>query len=302
MKRFLSKLLLLLLLLAFVDIVTGVVFDYMYQNAKGGMVMRDNYICNKLHADILLCGSSRCVHHYNPQIITDSLGLSCYNSGQDGNGILLSYGRLLLAKRQMSPKLVIYDLNPNYDLLASDDNHKYLQWLKSHYDQDFIKDIFDSVDKTERYKMVSNMYRHNSRFIETLVDFLHPVLKPNDNGFLPHAGDMDKSKIKEIIIDTTNVYHFDSLKIAYLKEYIKAVNGNIVFSVSPIWYGMDSLQLKPIKDICKSSGVKFVDFSNNPKYLHNDFFFKDGNHMNERGANEFTRDLIGELKKQGLFN
>lgn len=301
MKRFLSKLLLLFLILVCIDMVAGVVFDYIYQNAKGGMVMRDNFICNKLHTDILLCGSSRCVHHYNPQIITDSLGLSCYNSGQDGNGILLSYGRLLLSKRQMSPKLVIYDINPSYDLLAGDDNHKYLQWLKSHYDQDYIKDIFESVDKTERYKMVSNMYRHNSRFIETLVDFFHPVLKPKDNGFLPHTGDMDKSKIKENS-NLENVYYFDSLKIAYLEKYIDAVDGQIVFSVSPIWYGMDSLQFKPIKEICKRSGVKFIDFSNNPKYVHNDIFFKDGNHMNERGANEFTRDFIKELRKSAIVN
>lgn len=149
--------------------------------------------------------------------------------------------------------------------------------------------------------MTSKMYRYNSRILETLVDFFHPVLKPKDNSSLPHAGDMDKSKIKEKS-NLKNVYHFDSLKIAYLEKYIDAIDGKVVFAVSPIWYGMDSLQFKPIKDICKRSGVKFIDFSNNPKYVHNDFFFKDGNHMNERGANEFTRDFIEELRKCAIVN
>lgn len=108
MKSFLGKVILLLVILICIDMIAGVVLDYVYQNAKGGMVFRDNFICNKLQTDVLLCGSSRCVHHYNPQIITDSIGLSCYNSGLDANGIILSYGRLLLTKRQMSPKLVIY--------------------------------------------------------------------------------------------------------------------------------------------------------------------------------------------------
>ena len=66
MRRFLGKTALLIIILLCVDFIAGHVFSYIYSHAKGGMVFRDNFICNKLQADVLLCGSSRCVHHYNP--------------------------------------------------------------------------------------------------------------------------------------------------------------------------------------------------------------------------------------------
>ena len=46
---------------------------------------------NKVVADIVILGSSRASHHYVPHIITDSLGLTCVNLGEDGQGILYNY-------------------------------------------------------------------------------------------------------------------------------------------------------------------------------------------------------------------
>lgn len=54
-------------------------------------------------------------------------------------------------------------------------------------------------------------------------------------------------------------------------------------------------KLKLIKEICQKNNIPFLDFSNNPKYVHNDSLFKDGSHLNEKGANEFTKDLIAEI-------
>ena len=63
---------------------------------------------------------------------------------------------------------------------------------------------------------------------------------------------------------------------------------------------MDSVRFQPIMEICQERDIPFIDFSNNPKYVHQDIYFKDGNHMNERGANEFTKELIGYLKNELL--
>ena len=54
--------------------------------------------------------------------------------------------------------------------------------------------------------------------------------------------------------------------------------------------------------ICKRKNISFVDFSNNPKYVHHNEYFRDGAHLNARGADEFTRDLIVELKKRGIVD
>lgn len=302
MKKFLVKVLIFFLFVTIVDCMAGIVFTYLSDHAKGGMTQRDNYICNELNTDILLCGSSRCVHHYNPTIISDSLGLSCYNSGQNGNGVILLYGRLQMIKSHHKPKLIIYDITPGFDLLMGDDDHRYLTWLKPHYNREGIPEIFQSVDNTEKIKMLSSMYRYNSHFIELAVDYFHPIINADNNGFVPVDKEMDKSKIRKGDGWVGKTYEFDPLKLAYLEKYAEEVGDRLVFVVSPIWYGMDTAQLKPLIELCDSHDISLIDFSNNPKYVHNDIYYKDGSHLNAKGADEFTRDLIKELKKRDLLN
>lgn len=302
MKKFVIKIALFLAIVASVDVAVGFAFKKLEHGAKGGFTLRDNYICDQLETDILISGSSRCVRHYNPQIISDSLGLSCYNSGQMGNGIILNYGRLRMINERKKPSVVIYDLHPKFDLLVGEDNHRYLTWLKSHYEREGVADIFNSVDKTEKYKMMSQMYRYNSRLIELLTDRLLPITEARDDGFSPLKGDLDPSKIRKGKDKQDKVeYTFDPLKVEYIRKMIDEVAGSkLYFVVSPIWYGMDTLEFQPVKEICREREIPFIDFSNDPKYVHQDKWFKDGNHMNERGADEFTRDLVKRIKKSDI--
>lgn len=300
MKRFIIKVTLFFALLVVADVLCGFALGYIAKNTKGGFTGRDTYICDKMETDFLLMGSSRCVRHYNPQIITDSLGMSCYNSGQMGNGIILNYGRLKMIDERKKPQVVIYDIYPDVDLFVGDDNHRYLTWLKQHYHREGIDEIFESVDKREKYKMCSQMYRYNSRIIELLTDYLHPLSNARSNGFSPLKGEIDKTKIRAID-KVKKMPKVDSVKFEYINKLIDELEGSkLYFVVSPRWYGMDSIQFQPIIDICQERNIPFIDFANNPKYMHQDIYFKNGNHMNGRGADEFTKDLIRYLKDKDL--
>lgn len=302
MKKFLFKIVVFFAMMFVIDVAAGNLFAYMINKAKGGDTSRNNHICNSVNAEILIFGSSRAFHHYNSIIIEDSIGMSCYNCGQDGNGSILNYGRYQLICQRYSPKLVIYDVTPSFDLLAGDDNHKYLSWLKVYYDRNGISDIFESVDSSEKYKMQSNLYRYNGKFIQIVSDNIHPLQDADINGFRPINGEMDTMKIRKKE-KKMQEFEFDTLKIAYINKIIdESPNTKFVFTVSPLWYGMDSAELLPIKNICQERNIPFIDFSNDPKYVHNNNYFKDGSHLNARGADEFTRDLIVELKKRGLAN
>ena len=294
MKSFLFKIVLFMALLATIDIACGHLFRYMEFNTKGGMTLRDRYISRELDKDIIIYGSSRCVHHYNPIIFEDSLGLSCYNAGQDGNGIILSYGRLIMQNRRRVPEIIICDINPEFDLLMGD-NHRYLQWLKSYYNEDGVKGIFDTIDSNEQYKMLSQLYRYNSRFLEITTDYIHPLFYPEPNGFVPQSNGMNKSKIKQKKEHET--YEYDPVKIQYLERFIDECRGSkLIFTVSPIWYGMDESMLLPLRELCLRKGIALLEFENSEKYVHNDYYFHDGNHMSIRGADEFSGEVVEYLK------
>lgn len=301
MKKFIIKVACFFAMIALIDCIAGIVFPYLVSNPKGGDNGRNNYICLKTNEDILIFGSSRAIHHYHPSIISDSTGMTCYNCGQDGNGIILNYGRLLMIDKRYKPKMIIYDVQNIFDLTAGEDNHKYLAWLKAYYDHEGIDSIFDSVDSTERYKMMSNLYRYNSKCVQIVSDCIHPMQSLGINGYRPLTAKMDTMKIIRKASSSISVPQWDSLKINYLNKFIdKTKDTKLIFVISPIWYGMDESQYKIIKTICQERGIPFYDFANNPKYVHRNEYFKDGGHMNNVGAEEFTRDLMKMMKKDKL--
>lgn len=283
------------LALIIVDRTLGRVFAYMGEHAKGGYVGHHVYVTDKAKEDILIFGSSRAIHHYNPQIITDSLGMTCYNCGQDGNGIILFYGLWQMIKERYQPKMIIYDVNTSFDLYEGESNQRYLGWLRMDYERSGVKQIFTAIDPNEKYKMMSMLYRYNSKFMQNITDYVHPIFGIEGNGFLPLKGEMDQMKIRENKDDNV-VRIADKVKLAFINKLIDEMEGvELVFIASPKWYAPDEIDYQPIREVCERRNVKFVDFSNNEKYIHQNKWFKDGTHLNAHGADEFTKDLLKTL-------
>lgn len=300
MKRFVLKVFIFAFLLGVMDIVIGQFFDYALSKATLTDFGRDNHITNIGTEDILIFGSSRAVHHYNSKMLKDSLGMDCYNCGEDGQGIILNYGRLLMEMERHKPKMVIYDLQPDYDI-EENDNSRYLKWLKPHYDRKGISDLVKSIDEKESWKLQSHLYRYNSEYILLLIALAHSNEEASEKGFCPLNGNIGPTKIDAGKIGGDSKIKIDSLKIHYLHQFIKKMNeGELVFVISPTWYGKSAISnTELIEMISKEYSITFIDFSNNPKYVHNDELFKDGMHLNSKGADEFTKDLIELLKKAG---
>lgn len=297
MKKYLLKILLFFAILFVIDRIAGYTFAYLSEQAKGGYIGHYHYLVDKTNEDILVFGSSRAIHHYNPQFFTDSLGLSCYNCGQDGNGIVLFDGWWKMIKHRYQPKIVIYDVTPDYDLITGEDNHKFLGWLKEAYDRPGIPEIFEMVDPTEKYKMQSYLYRYNSKFHQIIADYIYPLYVVEDNGYFPIYGSMDTMKINKSY-NPYREFSFDSLKIKCLNDLVESMDSTqLVFVVSPYWYGMNEEQLKPIHDICDRKGIPFFDYSNDSTYVHNNEYFIDGGHLNSVGADMFTNSLITRIKE-----
>lgn len=298
MTRFITKTFLFVLFICGIDIVLGKVFEHMHQNAIGGYIYRYNYIQNKTSEDILIFGSSRASHHYNPQILSDALKMTSYNCGRDGYGILCFYGWWRIIKEHYMPQMIIYDITPIFDIEEGTDNRKYLGLLKDIYERDSISSIFNDVDPIERIKMQSQMYRYNSIFIQYITDYIHPIVSLSQNGFEPLEGNIDKMKLKKEIAKRDK-FVLDTLKLKYLVKFVKETKDcgvNLIFVASPTWYGTDKKEYKSIKDICQQYHIPFYDYSNSINYVHHDEMFKDGVHLNSHGADKFTKDICNLLK------
>lgn len=296
MKKFFLKVLLFFALVVVMDFAWGGVFSWLRSHAKGGSTANCEYIANRCEDDVIILGSSRATHHYVPQIIEDSLGLSCYNCGEEGNGIVLAYGRFKMLTNRYRPQLIIYEITPGYDYGTTEPNSKYLGYLRPYYNKKGIKPIFDSFDdELSILKMQSKMYQNNGKLLPNLVDYF--IFRYNKKGYSPLYGKI-KADINNLPQEE-RINEIDSIKLYYVEKLIVEAKDNnipIVFVVSPS-FGIDSDTSNYETEIalCKSYGVPYFNFLNHDALVTNAGYFQDMGHMNDEGACVYTQLLIKEV-------
>lgn len=295
MKKYLLKIALFFAIIAVFDFTFGKVCNYLRDQSKGGFSGNVHYICEKCNEDIIMMGSSRMRHHYVPQVFEDSLAMTCYNAGIDGNGIILNYGFLEMILKRYSPKLIIYDVS-GFDMYV-DDNTKYLDMLKPYYEKKGIAGIFDDVNPSEKWKMLSGMYRYNSKLLGLVGDNIHPS-QSFDKGYWPSHKVMnyvpDSSKYNNSSIEV------DSLKMAYLQKFVtlaKDSNVPIVFTVSPKWFSETRQDYyAPIKELCTEEKVPFLNYCYDLVFRSQQDNWADPTHLNDKGAKLYSQKIIKDIK------
>lgn len=296
MKRFIVKLIIFLALLCVADFTIGKVCRYLQANAKGGNFGRNTYINEKMVDEIVLLGSSRCMHHYDAALIADSLGMSCYNCGTDGNGIILMYPRYKLVTERYKPKVILYELSLGFDITANEDNHTYLRWIRSYHNHKPVEDVILSVDPIEKYKMLSHTYCYNSEFFQLLLDNIHPM-NNGENGYRPLEGTMNHN------LEVSNkpaVFNVDSLKLYYMRELINDCKYNsikLVFVLSPSYKKEFDGDYQPLFDLAKEYGIPVLNHFCDTNFVFEKEYFVDRTHMNKYGATKYSEVISDELKE-----
>lgn len=120
MKKYLKNIIIFFAVIFCIDVTFGYICRYLNLHAKGGDTKNNYEISMKIQSDVLFFGSSRCLHHYDPKIIEDSLCMTSYNCGVDGNGILYQYGQFRIILNRYIPKVVVFDIVEDYDIKKDD--------------------------------------------------------------------------------------------------------------------------------------------------------------------------------------
>ena len=296
MKRFLIKIVVFFALIVVIDFLVGNAFRYLQTNVAEGRTGSEYHVCNGFCEDVLVMGSSRALHHYVPQIIADSLGLTCYNGGQDGNGIIMQYGRWKMISRHHLPKIIIYDVEPAFDL-SINDNFRYMDRLKPFADDKDVRSFICAHFPLERIKLLSRMYRNNYKFLEILSDCIRPSV--TENGYKPLMG-----HIRQEVIDAESdskslpLGEMDEVKLDCLLDLMteaRSLGVQVVLVSSPYWKGLPTVDLGPVRELAENRGIPFIDFSKS-SISENPDWFADSMHLNNDGARRFTLEVVKALR------
>jgi len=302
MKKFLLKALLFFACVVMMDLAFGQFFSFLRTHAKGGSTANCEYIANRATDDIIILGSSRATHHYVPQIIEDSLGISCYNCGEEGNGIVLAYGRFKMLTNRYKPKLIIYEMTPGYDYGTVDPNNKYLGYLRPYYAKDGVSELFDDFDyELSPLKMQSKMYQNTGKLLPNVIDNI--IFRDNMRGYSPLDGKLNANMVKKV--EAKKCEEVDSVKLKYVEKIIidaKCLNIPIIFMISPS-YGLDSdiSSYEPEIALCEKHEIPYYNFINYRPIAVDADCFQDVGHMNNYGAMIYTKMLVNEILKNKII-
>ena len=296
MKKYLLHIALFFGIMAVVDLGFGKTCEWLQSHAKGGRMKSVRQTALMQESDIVVMGSSRAHHHYVPYIFYDSLGVTAYNAGVDGNGIVLAMGLYDLMVKRYTPKVIIYDVEPAFDInvYAEDGNNtRYIGWLRPYFADPDVKQIVTRIDPSERFKNLSSMFRYNSKIVDLLKDQVVTSDYTKD-GYAPLRGEMTKVPEKRAV---GSVSVHDTLKLNMMEEFIAALSGSdtrLIMMASPKYGAESSEVFDPIKEMCDRYGVEFWDYYCVPEFQKMSYF-KEPMHLNDVGARAFSCEVTERI-------
>lgn len=296
MKKLIVNILVFFAIVAVIDIGVGYAGDYLHNHAKGGETRKLNVlVMNDCH-DVVVLGSSRAYSHYDAPFLSDTLGLDVYNAGYEGNGVVLAYGLLSMMLDRYQPKLVLFDLEPAFDIIVyeKDNNHKrYIAPLKPYYRINEVGEVIKEVSTEEWYKVHSGMIRYNTTILSMGMDYSR-TYDNSKSGYGPLQGSYQgepKSKAQK-------QDDIDGFKLSYIQKLLALAQEHhvpIAVVASPK-YGQESSDvLQPVKEICENMGVPFLDYYADNEFMKHKEWFKEPMHLNEVGARYFSQKIVEEI-------
>lgn len=296
MKKYLLKIVLFFDIVAILDFGFGLTCDWLQHHAKGGMTKRIQQTAFIQKADVVVMGSSRAHHHYVSSILADSLEMTAYNAGIDGNGIVLASGLFEIMDERYSPKVIIYDVEPAFDInvyAADGNNTRYIGLLRPFVNVPGVCDIVTRVDPTERYKTISALFRYNSKAPDLVKDML-AISDYTEDGFAPMYGEMKKEPEKRADGRKSQI---DTLKLSLLEEFVSQLSESdtrLIMMASPKYGATTSEVFDPVKEICNKYGVEFWDYYCTPEFQRLEYF-KEPMHLNKKGAMVYSAYIAQKL-------
>lgn len=298
-RKFFFRLFVIVVLLVLTDVALGGLFRHFYQTCRYGIFGRQVYCFTRSDEDLLILGPSTASHHYVPSILSDSLGMSCFNAGSDGMTVFYHYGVLSNYKRERKPEMVIYDFGPNdwcesqgatFTLEAA------LDRLAPHCRvTPEIDSLFLLEGVAGKVKLLSQLYCYNSKVVQLIK--CHFIPSPEDAGY--EALDSRLPAGAPLRTADSCINRRDVLKEKYLQkliDYTRANDIRLLFVLSPRYARVREADISVGKEIAARNGVPVIDMQNASELMKPEYF-ADESHLNDKGARLFTSLLAGRIRE-----
>lgn len=246
-------------------------------------------------SDVIIMGSSRAWAQFSPQILDSLLGISCYNIGIDGSSINRQIDKYSMYRRyNKKPKIILQNIDFwTIDITNGYEKHQYFPYF---WNSDFRRVVFKNESFTLAEKIIP-LYRFSHYGIKNL--FKEP--RKLSRGYFGNEDSWDGTALKSI---DSIVFSPNSEASNMFEEYLSNAQDEdiqVVLVYAPVYAEATSKitnmaeMYQYYSEIAKKYGAKIIDFNFN--HICNDtIFFYNATHLNKKGSELFSMELVDSLK------
>lgn len=297
MKKLIKYIVYVLAGLLVIDLLVRLVFSFTYSHVpeKAELRQRYKYELNEDSTEVLIIGASRAMFCYQPSVLRDSLGMTVYDAGLDGVGVIGQYLAVKNAIKNGGLKVVIYDLG-DLQMTHGWNQDKISAYYPFYWVDDDVKEIVDDCDPKAKWMLLSALLQYNSCYHDIIRTFFQK--KENDHGFepLPYSGKEWEPQYWE---EKNEPFQPDAWAEKYLDKIValcKEHQVKLIMTMSPgLGSGFKSTALY-LDDYCRKHQLPFWNFTDLKELNHDSKYFKDYNHINIEGVKIFMPILAHQLK------
>ncbi|MCC5938928.1 MAG: hypothetical protein JJU34_16745 [Lunatimonas sp.] len=263
-----------------------------------------------LDAEILIIGSSRAKHNYSVPVLEGTLSISAYNLGEAAQKSYIQMAKLRhYLHHQAPPKLVVFNIDTDSFEDLSTRSKTYMPYLS---DSIIGRELARTGEVTAfmRYFPLVKYFGQFEAAKVGLQEYFswHQYENPKTKGYQALPGTYNKRHVEEVIrlypkgiptrIDTKALAEWDRL----LGE-LKAAGVDILLVYAPEYqtiqahYEDKGAVLHTARQLALRHGSALWDYSDHP-ISHDTRYFHGDTHLNDVGAEEFTRVLAVRLQEE----
>lgn len=312
MKQFLRRItffLLPLVILAWpIDLIVSSCLKHTPDFSGELEVWKDIYNPDKNH-ELVVYGSSRAWVQIDPEILTDSLGMSAYNYGVDGHNFRIQYLRHAeLVRNGKKPHTIIlsadmFTLQRRSDLYCQEQFLPYMLWNENSRVHTELYEGFRPFD----YYVPLVRYFGREKALKAAVKCMTGLgcsIPYRKLGYRAHDQDWnsDLDEARSIMSDYKVVIDEETVKLLnrFLEECRRSDIKVIMVYAPEHIEGQEFVSnrdevMELFTQIAAQNKLPFLDYSDDEICRSKEYFYN-ANHLNLKGAELFTRKLAYDIK------